>query len=139
MRCQRVKMSISVWSSMCPMCNEPVTFGGGITIEKTGPGFAGSALNNSSFTQHSAHFGSISFGSYALAISRPIPLPLRIPRREASLALLRHAHFLQQGLIFDYTVRRQSPSIQPYDAMGASGFRPHAGRPSREHRVRLAE
>ncbi len=31
-------MSISVCSSMCPMCSEPVTFGGGITIENTGPG-----------------------------------------------------------------------------------------------------
>jgi hypothetical protein len=36
-------------------------------------------LNSSSFTQHSAHFGSISFGSYPLAISRAIPHPLPIP------------------------------------------------------------
>src|SRR6266852_1455454 len=73
MRCHRVRMSISVWSSMWPMCNEPVTLGGGITMEKTGPGAAGSALNNSSFTQNSAQRGSICCGSYALAISRVMP------------------------------------------------------------------
>jgi len=39
----RVKISISVCSSMCPMCSDPVTLGGGITIENTGPGAFGSA------------------------------------------------------------------------------------------------
>ena len=29
MRRQRVRMSISVWLSMCPMCRRPVTLGGG--------------------------------------------------------------------------------------------------------------
>ena len=29
MRCQRVRMSISVWLSMWPMCRRPVTLGGG--------------------------------------------------------------------------------------------------------------
>src|SRR5215472_6185127 len=72
MRCQRVRMSISVCSSMCPMCSEPVTLGGGITIENTGPGVLGSALNRASFTQNSAQRGSICCGSYALAISRAI-------------------------------------------------------------------
>src|SRR6267143_3203402 len=71
-RCQRVRMSISVCSSMCPMCSDPVTFGGGITIENTGPGSLASALNSSSFTQKSAHRGSICCGSYAFAISRAI-------------------------------------------------------------------
>src|SRR5260370_30184463 len=71
-RCQRVRISISVCSSMCPMCNEPVTFGGGMTIENTGPAALASALNSSSFTQKSAHRGSICCGSYAFAISRAI-------------------------------------------------------------------
>src|SRR5215472_8657780 len=72
MRCQRVRMSISVCSSMCPICSEPVTFGGGMTIENTGPRALGSALNRASFTQNSAQRGSIRCGSYALAISRAI-------------------------------------------------------------------
>src|SRR5580704_17882085 len=72
MRCQRVRISISVWFSMCPMCSDPVTLGGGITIENTGPGALASARNNSSFTQNSAQRGSICCGSYALAISRGI-------------------------------------------------------------------
>src|SRR5216683_2786276 len=71
-RCQRVRISISVCSSMCPMCSDPVTFGGGITIENTGPGSLASALNSASFTQKSAHRGSICCGSYAFAISRAI-------------------------------------------------------------------
>src|SRR6266853_6082562 len=57
---------------MCPMCSEPVTFGGGITIENTGSGAFASALNSASFTQKSAHRGSIFCGSYAFAISRAI-------------------------------------------------------------------
>src|SRR5579864_3818338 len=72
MRCHRVKMSISVWSSMWPICSTPVTFGGGITTENTGPGALGSALNRASLTQNSAQRGSICCGSYALAISRAI-------------------------------------------------------------------
>src|SRR5215510_13506441 len=73
MRCQRVKMSISVWSSMCPICKAPVTFGGGITMEKTGPGAFESARKRLSRTQNSAQRPSICCGSYALAISRAMP------------------------------------------------------------------
>ena len=36
MRCQRTMMSICVWLSMCPMCNRPVTFGGGNSSVNTG-------------------------------------------------------------------------------------------------------
>src|SRR6266436_2535019 len=58
MRCQRVRISISVWSSMCPMCSEPVTFGGGITIENTGPGaFASAAAERDGLAAHRAHAG----------------------------------------------------------------------------------
>src|SRR3989441_10963030 len=71
-RYPRVRMSISVCSSMCPMCSEPVQFGGGMTIENTGPGACASALYNFSFTQDSAQRGSICCGSYVFAISRAI-------------------------------------------------------------------
>src|SRR4029077_15282372 len=107
MRCQRVKMSISVWFSMCPMCSEPVTFGGGITIEKVVPGLLGSALNSSSLTQYSAQRGSICCGSYALAISRAI--------RSALLALARR-HTCREDMrvvIFDYTGELRVASTQP--------------------------
>ena len=33
MRCQRMRMSWMVVVSACPMCSEPVTLGGGITME----------------------------------------------------------------------------------------------------------
>src|SRR5271154_1587367 len=72
MRCQRVRMSISVWSSMWPRCSEPVTLGGGMTMEKAGPGLDGSALKSCSSTQYWAQRGSICPGSYALAISLDI-------------------------------------------------------------------
>ncbi len=35
MRCQRTATSIMVCSNMWPMCSDPVTFGGGMTMEKT--------------------------------------------------------------------------------------------------------
>ena len=38
MRCQRTVTSISVCSSMWPMCSDPVTLGGGMTSENRGPG-----------------------------------------------------------------------------------------------------
>src|SRR5208282_1346175 len=107
MRCQRVRMSISVWSSMWPMCNIPVTFGGGITMEKTGPGAFASALNNASFTQKSAQRGSICFGSYALAISRCIPQGSPdFPARE------RKARASRRKVIFEYTGSESAPSIR---------------------------
>src|SRR5215467_1716785 len=47
-----------------------------MTMQKAGPGFAGSALNKSPLDQNSAHLPSMSCGSYALAISRAIPRKL---------------------------------------------------------------
>ena len=41
MRRQRVRMSISVWLSMCPMCRRPVTLGGGSRIVKDWPSSLG--------------------------------------------------------------------------------------------------
>src|SRR5258708_27098762 len=93
---------------MCPMCSDPVTFGGGITMENTGPGFPGSALNSSFFTQYSAQRGSICFGSYVLAISRGIPM------RSPSLPTHHHkARPNPHKVILEYKVSQQPPSIQP--------------------------
>src|SRR5450432_2046760 len=99
MRCQRVRISISVCSSMCPMCSEPVTLGGGITMENTGPGAFTSARNSCSLTQNSAQRGSINCGSYAFAISRGIRP--KAPGNSASLHQYA-AHFAFRS-IFDYT------------------------------------
>ena len=101
-------MSISVCSNMCPMCSEPVTLGGGITIENTGPGALGSALNSSSFTQYSAQRGSICCGSYAFAISRAIQCgsPGKIS------AQLLHARPFFFRVIFDYTGAKPVASIR---------------------------
>jgi hypothetical protein len=91
---------------MCPMCSDPVTFGGGITIENTGPGFPGSALNNSSFTQNSAQRGSICFGSYVFAISRGISM------RSPSLPAHNHkARPNPHKVNLEYKVTPQPPSI----------------------------
>src|ERR1700704_2259142 len=69
---------------MCPMCRDPVTFGGGMTIENTGPGALGSALKSSSFTQYSAQRGSICCGSYAFAISRAMRCSSPVWRRASA-------------------------------------------------------
>src|SRR6266851_4821839 len=92
---------------MCPMCSDPVTFGGGMTIENTGPGLPGSALNNSSFTQYSAQRGSICFGSYVLAISRGISM------HSPSLPVQqRKARSNPHKVILEYTGTPQPQSIR---------------------------
>src|SRR6267143_2326859 len=116
MRCQRVKISISVWSIMCPMCSEPVTFGGGITIENTGPGAFGSARKSCSRTQNSAQRGSICCGSYVLAISRAI----RDPAPEHAYTVIAHVDTRAITLIFDYTRRNPAPSIHSKGACWVS-------------------
>ena len=42
-RARRISTSCSALSSACPMCREPVTFGGGITITNGSPGSSTSA------------------------------------------------------------------------------------------------
>ena len=89
MRCQRVRMSISVWLSMWPMCRRPVTLGGGSSWTKGGwdapsqvsearpgapdsvgvEGFGVGTEKMFSSTQNLDHFSSISEGSYALGSS----------------------------------------------------------------------
>src|SRR5215467_14474569 len=101
MRCQRVRMSISVWSSMCPIWSDPVTFGGGMTMENTGPGALASARKSSSLTQYSAQRGSICCGSYVLGISRAIVGRCSLHQRETHL----HVPFHDLGNLRLYEVR----------------------------------
>src|SRR5215475_13975121 len=109
-------MSISVWSSMWPMCREPVTFGGGITIEKTGPCAAGSARNKSPLDQNTAHLLSMSCGSYAFAISRAIPENAPHPQWEQT------ATVKLKKVIFHYTGRKQSASTRGAQYRQKSGL-----------------
>ena len=51
------------------MCSDPVTLGGGITIENTGPGAFTSARKSFSSAQHFAQRCSICCGWYAFGIS----------------------------------------------------------------------
>ena len=46
MRCQRVAVSITVWSSMWPMCSDPVTLGGGTSQRKSRAGRVGIGVKN---------------------------------------------------------------------------------------------
>src|SRR5882757_3462931 len=92
------------------MWSEPVTFGGGITIENTGPGAAAAALNRASFTQKSAHRGSICCGSYAFAISRAIPM--RVSPVGAGLGPPVLEQLQSFGAIFDYTRGKAAASIR---------------------------
>src|SRR5467141_973863 len=118
MRCQRVKISISVWSIMCPMCSEPVTFGGGITIENTGPGAFGSARKSCSRTQNSAQRGSICCGSYVLAISRAI----RVPAPERSLHCQRaHEHACNYTNLGLYEAQSSAVNSQQRQVLGQPG------------------
>ena len=59
-------MSCRVLSSAWPTCREPVTLGGGMTIEYCGFKEHGSALNNSSSTHFMYHLSSIGPGSSPL-------------------------------------------------------------------------
>ena len=101
-RCQRVKISISVWFSMCPMCRDPVTLGGGMTIEKTDPGALASARKSCSFTQNSAQRDSICCGSYAFAISRGMSGDSPVMNEDSNSC----------SVILDYTGRKANPSTQ---------------------------
>src|SRR5271170_6719391 len=72
MRCQRTIMSICVWPNMCPMCNCPVTLGGGNSSVNTGrvsPGGGVETEKSFSLIQYSAQRVSIAPGSYVLGRS----------------------------------------------------------------------
>src|SRR5260370_39729516 len=68
MRCERVAVSMMVWSSMWPMCRAPVTLGGGMTMEKRGPVAPGLARKMPVSTHQLAQCGSKRWGSYTLSI-----------------------------------------------------------------------
>src|SRR5215813_13648790 len=91
---------------MWPICREPVTFGGGITMQKAGPGAAGSARNKSPLAQNSAHLLSMSCGSYALAISRAISSDDSF-HNPGQLVVTN-----VQNVILDYTGRKESASTR---------------------------
>ncbi len=63
MRFQRTITSWSVFVNAWPMCSDPVTFGGGMTIAKGVLPDVGSARKNPSLSQNSLQRGSTSFGS----------------------------------------------------------------------------
>src|SRR4030067_597050 len=60
----RIIMSCRVISSAWPICKDPVTFGGGMTMQYAGLSLFDSALKYSFSIQKSYHFFSISLGSY---------------------------------------------------------------------------
>ena len=62
-RFQRTITSWSVRVKAWPMCSEPVTFGGGMTIAKRGFFDCGSAVKNPLFSQKAYQRRSTSFGS----------------------------------------------------------------------------
>src|SRR5260370_6651413 len=78
------------------MCSEPVTLGGGITMEHMGPGALGSARNSCSCAQNSAQRGSICCGSQVLAISRAIRCDT--PGGTRGILLRRAASYVQSNL-----------------------------------------
>ena len=63
MRRQRVKMSSIVSPSACPMCSDPVTFGGGMTMANGAFGAAASAWKYPRVIHSAYQRGSISVGS----------------------------------------------------------------------------
>ncbi len=63
MRFQRTMTSCSVRVKAWPMCSDPVTFGGGITIAKAGLSDAGSARKNPLSSQKAYQRRSTSLGS----------------------------------------------------------------------------
>ena len=65
-RFQRIRMSCSVEPSACPMCSDPVTFGGGSVIGYGMIGLASSAWKKPFSIQNRSHRGSTSEGSYCL-------------------------------------------------------------------------
>src|SRR5581483_10825154 len=67
MRSNRARMSCSVLLSAWPMCSEPVTLGGGMTIENGRPSCFG--RNAPSSSQRRYHFDSISPWVYAFGSS----------------------------------------------------------------------
>src|ERR1700731_3319338 len=69
MRARRARISWIVLLSTCPRVSTPVTFGGGMTIEKAGFDEFGSALKSQWSIQRAYHFGSTLPGSYVFESS----------------------------------------------------------------------
>src|ERR1035437_5185076 len=105
MRCQRTVTSISACSSMCPMCNKPVTLGGGMTSENTGADPFAEAWKTPEWIHHCAQCGSNRCGSYTFSICMgKIPIyqgrwggPLGLPISTDGIALLLGRSDLRKG------------------------------------------
>src|SRR5712692_8326678 len=68
-RARRARISWIVLLRTWPSVSTPVTFGGGMTIEKAGFDERGLASKSRCSIQRAYHFGSTDFGSYVLGSS----------------------------------------------------------------------
>src|SRR5215469_3227902 len=96
MRRRRTRASIRVWSSACPMCSDPVTFGGGITMVKGGAADPASVVKYPAATQASYRRVSTSPGLYC--VGRLVSVPV-VTAAESSGARLtaRSGRLLPRG------------------------------------------
>src|SRR6266567_5530288 len=69
MRCQRTSTSISVCWNACPMCNVPVTFGGGSWMQNAFAPVCIDGLNSPCDSHQAYHLPSIERGSKLFASS----------------------------------------------------------------------
>src|SRR5215467_8670031 len=74
MRRRRTRASIRVWSRACPICSEPVTLGGGITMVNGGAADPASAVKYPAAAQASYRRVSTSPGEYCAG--RPVSVPV---------------------------------------------------------------
>src|SRR6185295_19137742 len=94
MRCQRTVTSISVCSSMWPMCSTPVTLGGGMTSENTRPPAWVEARKMPESIHHCAQCGSNRWGTYNFSICmRNTNIATRPGDRHSRLKHLRRGGF----------------------------------------------
>src|SRR5260370_12030446 len=97
MRCERVAVSMMVWSSMWPMCRAPVTLGGGMTMEKRGPAAPGLARKMPVSTHQLAQCGSKRWGSSTLSVLMGENFSLAGRGRETEAGRLRRGGGLRRG------------------------------------------
>src|SRR5262245_40354712 len=74
MRRRRTSASIRVWSSACPMCSDPVTLGGGITMVNGGAADPASAVKYPAAAQASYRRVSTSPGEYCVGRGVSVPV-----------------------------------------------------------------
>src|SRR6476659_403665 len=93
-----------VTNNAWPMCSEPVTLGGGMTIEKGAFGVCASAWKYFCSSQKRYHFCSTAAGSYALGsslmTSRVLRRRLRVAFFDETVELLADDGFRELGYHF---------------------------------------